>query len=950
MTAPFNPYQHWLGYTGAERPRTFYELLGLKHHEKNIQRIAKTADELLAKVRSLPPGDHFLEWEQLTTEIQVAKNCLCNPKYKEEYDASHPAPPTPQAPPVQAAPQATPGAVFPPNMAMPFAPTATASPTANPFSQTPPPGVLPSSPQGIPPAGVLPGQPMPMGMPPAPGAVPQYPSAVPAAGYPVNYPGMVQPGVPVQQGMYVSPAGMVQPAVAPNVPPGMPSGSVPQQSPYGVFGQQPSPSPGMPVNISQPTGNTTYGNSYSASGKSAYHANKKNSKDTQNTAMQRNIVAVVGLCIVAVLGWLLYGKMNQPQEIRTEIVESTPELPANPVSPLSPPPALPSPQPGKSTADDFAQKSPAAEKFQEIRDDLARQDIEQARVHLQEAQTLCKKDSERQELNRLANITDLIENFVKSIHQAMGKFEPTVAMNYYGEEFNISESEPGKLILFQQGQSKTYTSDSLYLYNDFDVVDFIVEKKLVKDVGCKIQYGAYLVMLPHGNHQLARELWDEVASQQDISLIYPELNRWPDSQQPAKLPVRLPSELMEVDLSQEKQETPSPEATASKNSQKKEEKTKKETPRKTEVAEKPRKATPTAAEKKQAEELKKLFQGIRQDISWREIANARKKIKQAEKLVQAEEDIATLERLNTLTDYMETFITWVANSMGRFSATDMVKINGEDVAIVESRSGHLIVRMRGVNRTYTTETLNPRLVKFLVEDQVKLAPDNAIIYGTYLAMDAEGDRQKARALWEEAQKKGKDTTLLMPELDIPLPDAGRKPASQEHPRATANKAEVQDVPPLKEREAALKSIQQEFARDYQKTDLRGKDLFTEKLLRNARSSNRTPAETYVLLQEACRIAQEVYRFETAYEAYMLMQQRFTQDTYLERFAMLTKANPAARGNISKQELCKCALFLSNDAISRKKKEDANILLNMAQKNGATPNQIRELRAAIAAMK
>ncbi|MDO5113841.1 MAG: hypothetical protein Q4E67_05655, partial [Planctomycetia bacterium] len=429
------------------------------------------------------------------------------------------------------------------------------------------------------------------------------------------------------------------------------------------------------------------------------------------------------------------------------------------------------------------------------------------------------------------------------------------------------------------------------------------------------------------------------------------------------LPTRLPAELMKVDLSQENSTaptketvTPSSETLAEEDSHSKENASVKKGEKtsspseKTKIADKSSKEKISPTEKKEAEELKKLFQEIRQDISWREIADARKKVKRAEKLLKNDEDRTTLERLSLLTDYMETFVTWVANSMGRFSATDMVKINDEDVAIVESGIGSLTVRMRGVNRTYTVETLNPRLVKFLVEDQVHLAPDNAIIYGTYLAMDAEGDRKKARAFWEEAQKKGSDTTLLMPELDIPLPGAGRKPIQQDHPRTAISKNEVQDVPSLEERTEALKSIQNEFAKDYQKTDLRGKDLFSEKLLRNAKSSNRPPAEVYVLLQETCQLAQEVYRFETAYEAYMLIQQRFAQDTYLDRFAMLTKANPAARGNISKQELCKCALFLSGEAISRKKKNDANILLNIAQKNGATPKQVRELRAAIAAMK
>ncbi|MDO4629889.1 MAG: hypothetical protein Q4C70_11955, partial [Planctomycetia bacterium] len=88
----FNPYSHWLGIVGKEKPDTYYELLGLKHGESNVAKIAKSADELLAKVQKMRDNDHFPEWNQILTEIQVAKNCLCNPKYKAEYDAKHPAP------------------------------------------------------------------------------------------------------------------------------------------------------------------------------------------------------------------------------------------------------------------------------------------------------------------------------------------------------------------------------------------------------------------------------------------------------------------------------------------------------------------------------------------------------------------------------------------------------------------------------------------------------------------------------------------------------------------------------------------------------------------------------------------------------------------------------------------------------------------------------------------
>ncbi|MDO4575255.1 MAG: hypothetical protein Q4D98_08580 [Planctomycetia bacterium] len=982
MTSPFNPYQQWLGFAG-ERPATYYELLGLKHHEKDLTLIAKTADEWLTKVRAIAPGEHFLEWEQLCTELQVAKNCLCNPKYKSKYDKEHPAPAAPAASPF-AAP------------ASPAAPVSPAAPTGQPTGQPMNPAMgTPVSGMPVQP-GMMPGyMPMQPGMAQQPGMQPMYPGGVMYGGmmYP-QYPGVVQqpgmmpqqPGMPVQQG--------VMPGM---VPPGMPYGAYPQQgmpgmppvpqtpAPQAVQPVSPAPSaqpvqPAMPATpVSQTTpaapatanplsfdtsaapkpfspGKSKYnvGGSASKSGSSAAGVGaKKAIREAQNTnAMLRNIIALLGLGFVGLLALMLMGKQGEP-EVTEEVVvvRETPKKVEQDSSPeLEVPDYLKREEPkvGQEAASARPKYQRVSKEMEEaltqVRDDLAQLNTILAHMDLKKAETLIRNDWERQEYSRLLNITQLVEQFLDTISKAMGKYEATTTVTYKGEEMNIVESVPGKLILRIQGKNVTFEQGKLQ-NGGFDVVPFLVDTKLEKTPDSKTLYGAYLAVLPNADHKLARRLWDEALNAgKDLSLIFPELERYADAVGEGRTALRDPSDLMKP---QPEEASPEPEQTAAK---------KPETSKEEAAPKEEKKAAPKSEKKAdpketaRQEELKTLFNAIRQDISWRETSDARKKLKKMAPLVKTDAEQAELDRLDALTNHMETFVTWVSNQMGSYQAMDVVKVNGEEVNIVEAEVGKIIVRQRGVNRTYTSDNLNPRLVEFLVGKIATETPDNRVLYGTYLAMDSEGDREKARKLWMEAKSQGFNTDLLMPELDVPLPGGGQKPTTASNERPSGKEAASLEVPVGEKREAALKKIREEFAKDYKNSGTREMDQFAKKLLRNASSPSRPADEVYVMLQEAVRVAQEVHRYGTAHEAYLLLQERFSQDTYAQRFDMISKAKSDARGNISKSEILKCSLFLGGEAIQRKKKSDANLLLNIAQANGASPMQVKQFRAAIATMK
>jgi len=86
MGGEFNPYREWLGLEGGGRPN-FYELIGLASFEADALRIAAAAERATTRVRSFRPGSNARAWAELLDELRAAKECLCDPARKAEYDA-----------------------------------------------------------------------------------------------------------------------------------------------------------------------------------------------------------------------------------------------------------------------------------------------------------------------------------------------------------------------------------------------------------------------------------------------------------------------------------------------------------------------------------------------------------------------------------------------------------------------------------------------------------------------------------------------------------------------------------------------------------------------------------------------------------------------------------------------------------------------------------------------
>jgi tetratricopeptide (TPR) repeat protein len=118
----FNPYQQWLGLSLAGPPRDHYELLGLETFESDPEAIRQAADKLISRVRSVRPGEHLRQWQELIDQLKQAKTDLLDPSAKGRYDAhlrggrgAAAPPPNLATPPTMARPPSTDSGSSPPN-------------------------------------------------------------------------------------------------------------------------------------------------------------------------------------------------------------------------------------------------------------------------------------------------------------------------------------------------------------------------------------------------------------------------------------------------------------------------------------------------------------------------------------------------------------------------------------------------------------------------------------------------------------------------------------------------------------------------------------------------------------------------------------------------------------------------------------------------------------------
>jgi hypothetical protein len=133
----------------------------------------------------------------------------------------------------------------------------------------------------------------------------------------------------------------------------------------------------------------------------------------------------------------------------------------------------------------------------------------------------------------------------------------------------------------------------------------------------------------------------------------------------------------------------------------------------------------------------------------------------AKKLVRTGDHVAKLNRLEVLTLYVKQFDRSLKTLLAdeNFDAgSELVLGKSTRVVVVERSPTSIVIRINGVNKTYSTSNLPDGLAMALIDKRLPTTdPVSKVIKGAYLAaakVPTEENQAKAKELWEEAVREG----------------------------------------------------------------------------------------------------------------------------------------------------------------------------------------------------
>lgn len=181
--------------------------------------------------------------------------------------------------------------------------------------------------------------------------------------------------------------------------------------------------------------------------------------------------------------------------------------------------------------------------------------------------------------------------------------------------------------------------------------------------------------------------------------------------------------------------------------------------------EEPKKSKPQIDAAKTAA-FAEAVKNVRASLAERDLSTADKDLKTASANAQTREDLARIDRLQTMIENLTQFWNGIRTSMPKLQAAEELVVNGTRISVIESDRDSLTVRIEGQNRRFQVPTLPTSIVMLLVNQYFGKDPGSRAVIGTFLAVDPKGDRALAKQYLQEAAKAGFDSGKVLRELGL----------------------------------------------------------------------------------------------------------------------------------------------------------------------------------------
>lgn len=173
-----------------------------------------------------------------------------------------------------------------------------------------------------------------------------------------------------------------------------------------------------------------------------------------------------------------------------------------------------------------------------------------------------------------------------------------------------------------------------------------------------------------------------------------------------------------------------------------------------------------------AEELRRKKAGMQQNLTDLVAALAARDLPAAEALVaqaranaSSPDDQKTVDKYEKLSKNVGEFWRIIADRVSKFRPQEEVALGKTRIFVVEVQDGRFSFKYGRKIFNSTIETMPSWLVIALADSDLTSDGPSKELYGAFLAVDPEGDRARARALWSEAASAGITIDESLPSLD-----------------------------------------------------------------------------------------------------------------------------------------------------------------------------------------
>jgi hypothetical protein len=173
---------------------------------------------------------------------------------------------------------------------------------------------------------------------------------------------------------------------------------------------------------------------------------------------------------------------------------------------------------------------------------------------------------------------------------------------------------------------------------------------------------------------------------------------------------------------------------------------------------------PPVVDPAKREAFRRAMTLARQAIGKRDFAGAKRHLKTAEANLQDAADEAELGRLELLLGNLEEFWRGMRRIVAGLVPAQEIMLGETPIIVVQVDANQLTVRSEGRNQSYRIFDLPRPIVEALAQSGFVKHPSTNVLLGAYMAMDPNGDRKRARQLWEQAARQGEDVRDLMAEI------------------------------------------------------------------------------------------------------------------------------------------------------------------------------------------